>query len=274
MKCFFLAVLSLTVSCTLTLGQISLVSMNGGLVLDFSDYTGLGYDPTTAGFLDSDHWRLEGVNGVADATVFGGTETNQKYERGASAGGNNSGGIYSYDVRDGVDDDAGQIRTLGVSPNVTNAAVRTFEPGAIELRVVNDTGSTVTGLNFIFDLYTLNDKGSGYDLKFLVDGVDQVAGGHSIATGKDSGTVQWVQNNKSGSALGLNWTTGTNLIFRWEGAAAAGTAVDEQRFDEFALDNIQITAIPEPSTYALIFGGIAAGLVVFVKRRRAPEALI
>ncbi len=70
---------------------------------------------------------------------------------------------------------------------------------------------------------------------------------------------------KSGSVLGLNWTSGTDHVFRWDGAAVAGNL--ETNFDELALDNIRITtAIPEPSTYALIFGVLTMLGVVVIKR--------
>ncbi len=69
---------------------------------------------------------------------------------------------------------------------------------------------------------------------------------------------------KSGSVTGLNWTTSSFLIFRWEGVSVD---INDFQLDEIALDNISITAIPEPSTYVLVLGGLALGLVVWNRKR-------
>ncbi len=62
---------------------------------------------------------------------------------------------------------------------------------------------------------------------------------------------------------GLNWATGTDLYIRWFDANSFD-------FDQgLAIDNVTFTAVPEPSTYALV---IAAGVALLAFRRRAARA--
>lgn len=63
-------------------------------------------------------------------------------------------------------------------------------------------------------------------------------------------------------SFAVNWNPGEVLVLRW-------TANDLPGQDSgLAIDNLQFSAIPEPSTYAALFGG-AVLLVVAVRRFRA-----
>ena len=139
----------------------------------------------------------------------------------------------------------------------------TFTPGVIELLVENDTGTIVNELKFIYDLYEYNDQSDGvFTLDFEVEGKGNIPGMSYTTTGAASLSPAWVLNAQDAIVSGLNWADGDRRYLRWNLSTS-----DTELFDEIAIDNIRVAAIPEPSTYALIFGGFAVGLVVFVKRR-------
>lgn len=65
------------------------------------------------------------------------------------------------------------------------------------------------------------------------------------------------------SVVGTAWVNGAELWIRWTDLNDSGN--DHQ----LAIDNVSLTAIPEPSTYAAIFGALALAGVVVHRRRQA-----
>ncbi|MDG2169362.1 MAG: PEP-CTERM sorting domain-containing protein [Opitutales bacterium] len=125
-------------------------------------------------------------------------------------------------------------------------------------------------LKFIYDLYEYNDQSDGvFTLDFEVEGKGNIPGMSYTTTGAASLSPTWVLNAQDAIVSGLNWADGDRRYLRWNLSTS-----DTELFDEIAIDNIRVAAIPEPSTYALIFGGFAVGLVVFVKRRRDSKGSI
>ena len=64
---------------------------------------------------------------------------------------------------------------------------------------------------------------------------------------------------------GANWAAGETLWIRWTETNDAGND------HGLAIDNVSVTAgtaIPEPSTYAMILGGLTLGLVALRRYRR------
>ena len=105
-------------------------------------------------------------------------------------------------------------------------------------------------------------------LKCVLIGTDLGAASYTTTDARQGTTANTDWNTtpitKSGSVTGLNWTTSSFLIFRWEGVSVD---INDLQLNEIALDNISITAIPEPSTYVLVLGGLAFGLVVWNRKR-------
>jgi hypothetical protein len=70
------------------------------------------------------------------------------------------------------------------------------------------------------------------------------------------------------SISGLSWPVGEKLALRWIGNDGAGADAG------LAIDNLQVTAVPEPSTLGLAAAGVAlAGLGAWKRRRRSGSAV-
>ena len=267
MKCFFLTVLSLAVSCALSFGQVTITELMTGNGIDFTGFIADGVPADDPGLLpggngglslDSNDWRFEGHNTGA-STDYGDTVTGGKFRRGTDPGGVGSGGIWAFDVSNGGTVD----RALGLQ-----LKDNTFTPGIVELLVENDTGATVNEMRFIYDLYEFDDQSGGvFTVDFEVEGKGNIPGMSYTTTAGVSASPQWVLNAHDAFVSGLNWADGDTRYMRWNLSTTGN-----ELFDEIAIDNIRLAAIPEPSTYALMFGGLAVGIVVFVKRRRAQKA--
>ena len=272
MKYIVTSLFALCVGVSSSFGQVTVTTFNSPVSFDFSTYTGLGFSSTgAAGFLDSRNWRVFNLF-VQDTTIQGTSfdedrvSSGNRYGRGVG-GGNGSAGLWAMDVGN----ESGPTNIgLGFAPNRNNTPdPDTFilNSGGVELRLQNKTGSTITALNFIYDVFVFNDKNSEYKLDFYVDGVVQNSASLTTPDGRDgtSANTDWVQNNRSGSVNGLNWTTDSVLIFRWEGPSVD---ILDTAIDEIAIDNIMITAVPEPSIYALAVGGLALGMVIYLRKRQ------
>src|SRR5687767_98285 len=99
---------------------------------DFDTYAGAGLASTpAAGQLDSDEWKVSGMSDAPMATAYGGTATTGDWARGASAGGETTGGLYGFEV-------AASDTAFGWQPGSLDAT-----PGAFEVRFVNQTGATI-----------------------------------------------------------------------------------------------------------------------------------
>ncbi|MEM6528949.1 MAG: hypothetical protein AAF653_11695, partial [Chloroflexota bacterium] len=122
------------------------VSFTGAnLTYDFNMFAGSGFAPApAAGQLDSDDWRVTGLS--AGSGTFGGTFTSGDFARGTSTGGISTGGVYAFEVSSGN-------TALGVQPTGSD-----FTPGAITLKVTNDTGSALTSIVVSYTVYFFNDQ--------------------------------------------------------------------------------------------------------------------
>jgi hypothetical protein len=65
------------------------------------------------------------------------------------------------------------------------------------------------------------------------------------------------------SITGISFQNTQELWIRWADADNTGTD------HGIAIDNVSVTAIPEPSTYALIMGVLTLGFIVARRRQKA-----
>lgn len=244
-----------TIGAMVTTSQASLVisSLDTTSTIDFTGFTGAGLAPSpAAGQLDSDTWRVLGLSD-GDST-FGGTHTSGDFARGSDADGVNTGGVYAFDV----DPSASVNATLGVQ-----GAGSDFTPGSFTLRIQNTTGGTVTGWNLSYALYVLNNeaRSNSWNWSWSTDDSSYTPISTYTSVEAAAGSPAW-SNVENPSVSNLNASVANNgfLYLQWSSDDVGGS----NNRDEFAIDNISVTAVPEPS--AALFGGL--GLLALLRRRR------
>ncbi len=201
------------------------------VLYNFTGFTGSGFASSpSAGQLDSDSWI---VTGFSDGSVtFGGTETTGDFARGNTTGGETTGGIYS--LNNGA---------IWIQPGGSD-----FTPGTIQLKVRNNSGSTMANIQVKYNIVYLNDQGRGNSLNF------------SWVTGTGSGSVAAADFTSPATAdanpeietvtrdfeiTGVNLVDGDDLILTWTGDDATGSGSR----DEMGLDNVEVLeAIAMPVT--------------------------
>jgi len=194
--------------------------------------------------------------------AFGGTATTGDFARLASGGGVTTGGIYAFDV-------ASANPALGVQPTGDD-----FTPGSIILQIINNTGATITALNYAYTAYVRNDQARSNSFDFLID-VDGSGSGipstlETLTSVAAAAGTAWVANPFSDIAPGLSIADGSTFYVLWRGDDVGGTVSR----DEFAIDDISLTvtlasagAVPEASAF-LIWSLLCGTVLVGAKRRR------
>ena len=233
----------------------------------FTGYMGNGISPGTAGQntgvtatgdLDSNDFR---VTGLSDGdTTFGGTFSGGDFGRGMSTAGVNTGGLYAFDV-------GGGNTALGVQP-----AGSDFTPGNFDLQYVNNSGQTLTGFNTSYNIYINNDQGRANSLNFSysVDDMNYTAVSSLDYTSPEAADANgFTLVNRSTSISGISVAAGQTLFLRFSSDDVSGGGSR----DEFALDNITLQAVPEPTSMALL-GIVGLGGIVGhrIRKRRAAKA--
>ena len=164
----------------------------------------------------------------------------------------NGSGLFLYRLNGAPDD-----RALGALTTSTSGSV------FYGLQLFNSTGHVLDSVDISFAVENyFNPNGSSLDLTYVSYGFDN--GGLTSGTWNPLTSI----NKNTGSfsqELDLTWNSGSSLWIRWE-----DTALSSGTNTQLAIDNFSVTAIPEPSTYALILGVATLGLVGF-RRWRAQR---
>jgi len=158
-------------------------------------------------------------------------------------------------------------RSLGTSPTDIAGTV-------LELTLVNNTGSSITALNFAYDIRrfsTNNSANAGYDgspyfgkeefpgywLFYSLDGgatytnFTTLNPSEASVPGDSTGVSHFALTNFSLSGA---WTAGSSLRLRWFDDNAQSSSPDQI----LGLDNVTIvTAIPEPANEAALLSALA-----------------
>ncbi|MEA3448728.1 MAG: choice-of-anchor J domain-containing protein, partial [Bacteroidota bacterium] len=190
-------------------------------------FDGSGFATTPAtGQLDADGWAVYGMSdGDKD---FGVENTTGDLARGASTGGEATGGVYAFEVETGN-------HALGVQPSGTD-----FSPGYIGMIIKNNTGDSVNAVSLSYDLWVLNNeaRASSFNGEFSLDGItwgpiDEFA---FTTTETADGSPAWNKTTMSitDQDMGFTFYSGDSIFLRWDSDDVSGSGSR----DEIAVDNI------------------------------------
>ena len=254
---FSLTVLSLAlmgISTSSLTAAVAISSLDTEVKFDFTDFTGSGFSPMpTAGQLDSNNWS---VSGLSDGDVnFGGTGTSGDFARGNSTGGETTGGVYAFDVG------SGNI-ALGVQPIGAD-----FTPGDFTLRLENLTGATVSEIAIAYDLFVLNNEDRANSLNFSYatgsGSYSSIAALDYTSTEAADTPASWINTPKATIISSLALLPNDYLYLKWTGDDVSGS---DSR-DEFAIDNISITASAVPEISSTLMGMVVLAGFFYRGRR-------
>lgn len=253
-----------------TFAQLSISSTHTPYIVDFEApglpgvtngvYRGMGFQPEpVSGELDSNAWASTvWTDGTLD---FDGTQnvSATDFARGlisAPAGTDSVGGFYALQYLDS--------RMMYIQQGSTGD----FGPGSLTLKIRNDSGTTLTGINVSFDrwLHNYGDRAGTYVFSWDKTGANTTgAFGNILNTVSTAGTANGSFTYTPFATTTINTTLnpGEHLYLRWSGTVS-GSGLHR---DGFALDNISVTGIPEPSAALLVGLAMMTGLGW---RRRRP----
>jgi len=237
--------------------SLSIDSLNSPIVINFNGFNGSGFSPTPSeGQLDSDSWA---VDGLFDGTLnFGATQIGNDFARGSDPDAVGPGGIYAFDT-------GGGNVALGIQPGGAD-----WVPGSFTLRMQNNTGATLTSLELSYSVFVYNDQNRSNSFNFSHSSDNSLymeVGSLDFESPEllDDPSI-WVETEMEATLTGLSITNGSSYYFRWSGDDFSGIGGR----DQFALDNISVSAVPEPAHFGLICGLIM--LFLIGRRVRAPES--
>ncbi|MEM6454242.1 MAG: hypothetical protein AAF772_04035 [Acidobacteriota bacterium] len=225
-----------------TSAQVVLTGIGSTEMITFDSFLGDGFAPMpAAGQLDSDTWS---ITGMSDGDLaFGATNTSGDYARGSSNGSVTTGGIYAFDVLAVSPMEGGSSRALGFQPGGSDVT-----PGTFTLRVDNDSGDQIDEIDVTYNVYVFNDqpRANSVNFSFSLDGVTFTPVPALDFTSPEAadGLVLWSATARSTTLtmLAAGFQDGDSIFLRWTTDDVSGGGSR----DEFALDDIEITATVVP----------------------------
>jgi len=251
-------ILMLTFLCLHSTGQLSIsaISMNNTIQFNASVtnvtngiYTGAGLAPNpTAGQLDSDAWRVSGINGIT--TNYGDTQTSGDFALGTALVPVTQGGLYSFSGSPLINQAFGMQPAASVYSGSTG--------GIVELKCQNNTLLIISEVQLNYSLYARNDQNRSSTVNASI--TQDFFTGYTNITKFDlspldytsvtnAGPAGWTSAPKYLLVTGLNINPGEYFYITWTIADAAGSGSR----DEFALDNINVRAnigVSAPTFYS------------------------
>lgn len=234
--------------------DVVLSTIGVAVVEDFDDFRGDGFSNAPSSTqLDSNTYRVTGLSD-GDGT-FGGVHDSGDFARGMSTGGESTGGIYAFDLGGG---DYG----VGVQPTGDD-----FTPGTLTIRVTNNTGGDIDGIDLDADGNFFNDADRSTRWTFEISFDDNTYTPFQTLDSPEAADAapSWVlQQINGGVPFPVALNDGGQFFIRIRGNDLGGSGSR----DEFALSFLSITAtstaVPEPGCVSVLalFGCLA------ISRRR------
>lgn len=235
-----------------THGQVSLTSLGVAYTENFDTLS------NTAGLTTANL-----TNGWLMTESGGGARDNEQYA--VAAGESNTGDTYSFGAAGSTERALGGLRSGTLIP-------------VFGVQFVNNTGVTITSLDisYVGEMWRLGTaaRTDRLDFQYSLDAVSLASGvwtdvaalGFSspdiVTVGAKNGNLPAERTTVAASINGLAVANGAVVTIRWTDVDASGAD------DGLAVDDFGLTAIPEPSTYALLFGAVALSLVIVRRRCR------
>ncbi|WP_197136523.1 PEP-CTERM sorting domain-containing protein [Crateriforma conspicua] len=245
------------------------------MTIDFQGFTGAGFtnapvDSTQGealgdGALNSNDWS---VATFEDSFVVNFNENSgapNEFARGLSTDGTPDSGVYAFQT--------GEANiALGFRPEDDNV----FDEGDFTLRLANETGASLSSFAVTYSVFDLNDRNMSTQLDFSFSRTDNASdfddntiNALTHITDSDAATVpDWDETVLSTVInFGTPIADGEQFFLRWQGQTSVNDPIVDPLGDIVAIDNISITAVPEPSSL-LALGAVSAFAARRYRRRK------
>lgn len=238
-------------------GQASLTTVGGTVSEDFNSYD-FAAEPTNTSVAWTNNSTI--ANWYADTRA-----TTLLYQYGGGVSSTTAVYGYKFDADGNTTSPASSIGTRSSSS----------DPWGIGWAIQNNTVSTLSEFTLEYDAFVSNYLGDsgpdGYTLTYQIGGSYQDNGfANSISaadyvapSGSGQGNPVSVTTDITGTISGVTWNDGDTLWIHWQDTSA----VSGESTYGMGIDNVSLTAVPEPSAFALISGLLALGSIMLRRRR-------
>jgi hypothetical protein len=203
--------------------------------------------------LDSDAWAVTGILSDFGSPInlgFGGTQVAGYYSGGEVTDAASGDVFFALELQD-------ENTVFLIQPTAAQ-----FSPGTVTLRAINETGAAITGLAVSYTRYVRNDTARSSSFNWVWD-TDPAGAFSNVLDTYNSPTTADTKGITSQLVTGVistNLAPGAYIYLRW---VTDDVTTGSSARDEFGIDDITITHLPEPQA-----GLLGIGLIALAMTRR------